>query len=188
MNWPDDKKIVFCVRRMVRRMGLENLIDAFGRVAAGQPDAVLILAGKGPLLAELQSRANAIGLEGRIIFQGFIPDEDLPAAYSSADFSIVPSQSLEGFGLITLESLACGTPVLVTPVGGLPEAVNPLDPSLVLAGCQVEDIAVGLRHGFSHPLPSRDRCRDYVQSNFSWPVIARQVMSVYQEAAHDSLR
>ena len=188
MNWPEDKKIVFCVRRMVRRMGLENLIDAFGRVAAGQPNAVLILAGKGPLLAELQSRANAIGLPERIVFPGFIPDGDLPAAYSAADFSLVPSQSLEGFGLITLESLACGTPVLVTPVGGLPETVHPLDPSLVLAGCQVEDIARGLRYGFSHPLPSRDRCRDYVRSNFSWPVIARRVVSVYQEAAHDSLR
>jgi len=188
MNWPAEKKIVFCVRRMVHRMGLENLIDAFSRVAAEEPDAILIFGGKGPLLTELQNRTAALGLARRIIFQGFIPDQDLPSAYSAADFSIVPSQALEGFGLITLESLACGTPVLVTPVGGLPETVSGLDHRLLLSGDRVEDLTSGMVRGFSPSLPSRELCRKYAEKNFAWPEIACRVMKVYQEAADDSLR
>ena len=57
----------------------------------------------------------------------------LPLAYRAADLTVVPTVALEGFGLIAVESLAAGTPVLVTPVGGLPEVVAALSPALVLA-------------------------------------------------------
>ena len=188
MGWPKHKKIIFCLRRMVRRMGLETLLAAFAEVAIEHPDAILILGGKGPLTGELQRFANESSLGGRVIFQGFISDHDLPSAYSAADFSIVPSQALEGFGLITLESLACGTPVLVTPVGGLPETVKALDSTLILAGHEVQDIMDGLRRGLSSPLPSRILCRDYAEKHFSWTEIARRVNDVYQEAANDNFR
>ncbi len=91
------------------------------------------LPGRGPLEHELRAQATASGLGERILFTGFVPDDDLPKIYAAADFSIVPSEALEGFGLTTLESLACGTPVLVTPVGGLPETVASFDRSLILA-------------------------------------------------------
>ena len=59
-------------------------------------------------------------------------DVDLVSAYQAADVSVVPSIALEGFGLVALESLACGTPVVVTDCGGLPEAVAGLDASLIV--------------------------------------------------------
>jgi glycosyltransferase involved in cell wall biosynthesis len=182
LGWPQGGKIIFCVRRMVRRMGLENLVEAFGRIAASHPDAMLALGGRGPLLEDLRRQASALGLGDRILFCGFIPEENLPMAYAAADFSIVPSQALEGFGLITLESLACGTPVLVTPVGGLPETVRDLDPTLVLADSSTDSLAEGLRRGLSGTLPSPEVCRDYAVANFSWPAIAGRVLQVYREA------
>ena len=69
---------------------------------------------------------------------GFVAEEDLPWLYRACDISIVPSVALEGFGLPTIESLAAGTPVLVTPIGGLPETVSELDPGSGAAGCQRE--------------------------------------------------
>jgi glycosyltransferase involved in cell wall biosynthesis len=185
LGWPVDRQIVFCIRRLVRRMGLENLLDAFAQIvhtAPKHPDALLVIGGKGPLKEELQARATALGIGDRVNFAGFIPDDDLPFAYTAADFTIVPSVALEGFGLITLESLACGTPVLVTPVGGLPETVTGLEPGLVLPASTVDALADGLRGGFSGPLPSYSRCREYAEARFGWPEIAHRVLSVYSEA------
>jgi len=182
LRWPADRKIVFCIRRLVRRMGLENLLDAFASIAPEHPEALLVIGGKGLLTEELQSRAAALGIGDQVQFAGFIPDSELPFAYTAADFTIVPSVALEGFGLITLESLACGTPVLVTPVGGLPETVRDLDPSLVLPESSIAALADGLRRGFSDFLPSARTCREYAEANFGWPAIARRVLAVYTEA------
>jgi glycosyltransferase involved in cell wall biosynthesis len=183
LGWPGQGSIIFCIRRLVRRMGLENLLEAFAQVAPRHPDAHLVIAGRGPLAEELQARAAALGVAARVRFAGFVTDDDLPFAYTAADFSIVPSDALEGFGLITLESLACGTPVLVTPVGGLPEAVGALDPALVVPGCSPSDLAAGLERGLAGGLPSVPDCRNYAESRFGWPAIARRVLEVYREAA-----
>jgi len=187
LGWPVDGKVILCVRRLVRRMGLETLLDAFADVSAEHPEARLVIGGRGPLTGELEERARALGIGEKVRLAGFIPDDDLPFAYAAADFTIVPSQALEGFGLITLESLACGTPVLVTPVGGLPEAVAGLEPAMVLEGTSREALAAGLRRGLRPErlaaLPSRERCREYAQARFNWSRIAREVLEVYREAA-----
>lgn len=187
LGWPTGKKIILCVRRLVRRMGLENLLHAFASIAAASPDALLVVAGRGPLADELRGQAAALGMGNRIHFAGFLPDADLPTAYTAADFSIVPTETLEGFGLITLESLACGTPVLVTPVGGLPETVHDLDPKLILDDPSAAALARGLQQGLSGALPAPDTCRAYAETTFDWPRIARRVLTIYQEAAHDCL-
>jgi len=82
------------------------------------------------------------------------------------------------------ESLAAGTPVLVTPVGGLPEAVRALCPQLVLAGAGRRDLAQGIADAVTGALrlPSSEQCRAYAQSRFDWPQIAAQTREVYLEA------
>jgi glycogen synthase len=113
---------------------------------------------------------------------GFVPDADLPLAYRAADLSVVPSIALEGFGLIVLESLAAGTPVIVTPVGGLPEVVRGLSKDLILEGSSPAQIAEGLaaRLGARSKLPSDAACQSYAKDNFDWPVIAKKVKGVYE--------
>lgn len=182
--WPQKQKIIVCVRRLARRMGLENLIEAFGKVTVEHPDVKLMIGGQGPLRAELEQQVMRSGLSRSIEFLGFIPDATLPAVYAAADLSIVPSSALEGFGLISLESLACGTPVLVTPVGGLPDTVQGLGEDLVLKGTSTEHIADGLRGWLdgSLTLPSREACREHVMRSFTWDNIAQQVCEVYQKA------
>jgi glycosyltransferase involved in cell wall biosynthesis len=124
-------------------------------------------------------------LSKQVRFAGFIPETDLPRAYRAADLSVVPSQTLEGFGLTVLESLACGTPVLVTPVGGLPEVIKPLNPGLVLPDKGAAAIADRLHLFLSGALsiPSGDDCRKYVESNFSLPTIAQRVKTLYWQVA-----
>lgn len=185
LGWPTDRPIVLCVRRLARRMGLDVLIEAAAVLRKSCPDALIYIAGKGQIQAELQARIESAGLSQNVKLLGFVPDDQLSLAYAAADVSIVPSQSLEGFGLVTLESLVQGTPVLVTPVGGLPEVVSDLSPLLVLEHSNADAIAAGLREAIVDPgtLPAREACRDYAVSRFSWPRIAERVLGVYTEAA-----
>ena len=143
LQLPQDRPIVLAVRRLVRRMGLEDLIDAIGLLKHRHPDVLLLIAGKGKIGEELQQRIDAAGLQDNVKLLGFVPDNHLAALYRAATVSVVPTVALEGFGLITVESLASGTPVLVTPVGGLPEAVAGLSDDLVLPSTGADAIAEG---------------------------------------------
>jgi glycosyltransferase involved in cell wall biosynthesis len=162
-------------------MGLENLIAAFAEVAGQFPDVVLYIAGKGAQREVLERAVEERGLGARVKFLGFVTDEDLPAAYAAADLTVVPSQDLEGFGLVTLESLACGTPCLVTPVGGLPEAVAGFREELVTNGSSASDLTSGLASWLREGAAGVAECRAYAEQ-FGWPKIAQRVMEVYAAA------
>jgi glycosyltransferase involved in cell wall biosynthesis len=184
LGWPEERPVIFTVRRLVRRMGLENLIDAMTLVVARVPDVMLMLGGAGPIAGELKTRIRERGLENNIQLLGRVSEEHLPLAYRAADMTVVPSQALEGFGLITVESLASGTPVLATPVGGLPEVIQPFAPECLFTDVSADAITSLLLQVLQSELclPSEERCRAYAVENFSWPRIARQVRSVYDEA------
>jgi glycosyltransferase involved in cell wall biosynthesis len=183
LGWPEDRPTLLTVRRQVRRMGLENLIDAIGQVAALCPDVLLMLGGTGPIANELRMRIKERGLERNIRHLGRVSEADLPLAYRAADMTVVPSQSLEGFGLITLESLASGTPALVTPVGGLPEVIQPLAPQCIFAEASTAAMASLLLEILRGKvqLPTQGDCRDYAAENFAWPRIAQKVRTIYDE-------
>jgi glycosyltransferase involved in cell wall biosynthesis len=184
LGWPTNRPIILTVRRQVRRMGLETLLDAAHLLTAEFPDVLVLLGGTGPIADELQQRIVEFGLEQNVRRLGRIEDADLPVAYRAADMTVVPSQSLEGFGLITLESLASGTPVYVTPVGGLPEIVNPFAPECIFDNTSAGQMAQVLKETLrgERSTPSDQACRAYAADNFSWPLIARRVRSVYDLA------
>ncbi|MEA3122184.1 MAG: hypothetical protein QOH33_1745 [Paraburkholderia sp.] len=184
LQMPQDRPIVLAVRRLVGRMGLEDLIDAMKLLKARGSDALLAIAGKGHLEAELRARIDTADLRSHARLLGFVPDEFLATWYRAATVSVVPTVELEGFGLITAESLAAGTPVLVTPVGGLPEAVGGLSPDLVLPDTGAAAIADGIDAALRGTLrlPDANVCRAYACANFDIAVIARRVAAVYHEA------
>ncbi len=184
LGWPKDRVILVTVRRLARRMGLENLIDAVDQLRKKEPSILAVLAGTGPLAAELTDLVEQKNLRDYVKLAGFVPDADLPVAYRAADLSVVPSIALEGFGLVVLESLAAGTPVVVTPVGGLPEVVSALSKDLILEGSSTNHLAEGLATRLSAlgKLPSDKACQAYAKDNFDWPVIAKRVVAVYKNA------
>jgi glycosyltransferase involved in cell wall biosynthesis len=184
LGWANDRKIILAVRRLVRRMGLGELVRSMVEVSQREPDALLLIAGKGPEAGPLAGVVEALGLQDKVKLIGFLPDELLPWAYRAADMTVVPSSTLEGFGLITIESLAAGTPVIVTPVGGLPETVGPLAPQAVLPGCTSANLAEGLTAAVNGTLglPDAKTCQAYARRHFDWPVIVARIRQVYADA------
>ena len=185
LGWPVDPPILVAVRRLVPRMGLENLIRALAVVRAEFPEVLLYIAGKGPLAASLQALVRLLGLERNVFLLGFVPEPQLVAMYQAADLNVVPTLVLEGFGLAVAESLAAGTPTLVTPIGGLPEVVTALSPGLITRSPSVADLAVSLRAYLAGELavPSAQSCRSYAEANFSAALMARRTAAVYRELA-----
>ena len=184
LGWPQDRPIVLAVRRLMRRMGLDDLVRAAALLRERVPDVLVLIAGAGPVRGELEAQIAALGLTDNVRLLGFVPDAALPSAYRAADLSVVPTVALEGFGLIVVESLAAGTPCLVTPIGGLPEAVSGLSRALVLRSTGPEAIADGLGDALLGitPLPTARECVEFARKNFDWPVIAERVRLVYEEA------
>ena len=183
LTWPTDRPIVLSVRRLVQRMGLPRLIKAIRLLRDRIPDIQLYIAGTGPLREELSQQIRRHGLSPHAELLGFVPEAKLPLAYRAADLSVVPTTAHEGFGLVVVESLAAGTPALVTPVGGLPEIVSGLSHDLLLPNGQPATIADRIASGLTEPtlLPDPTACQRYVQARYDWPVVAQQVRAVYEE-------
>jgi len=139
-----DRSLLFTVRNLESRMGLDSLLRAMAIVKTRRPDALLLIGGTGSLAELLKAQSQALGLEQHVHFLGFVPDEALALYYQAADAFVLPTRELEGFGLVTVEALACGTPVLGTPVGATPEILTPLCPSLIFGGTAPEMLASGL--------------------------------------------
>jgi glycosyltransferase involved in cell wall biosynthesis len=180
LQWKQNRLILFTPRRLVRRMGIDVLLKALAKVKSRIPDVLLLIAGKGTLKDELEQQATELDLNNHLKFLGFLPDELLPIAYQAADLTVIPSQSLEGFGLVVLESLACGTPVLCTPVGGMPEILGKFSPQLITKSADESEIASHLEALLTKEIliPSRGDCRNYAFAHYNWTKIARQVREI----------
>ncbi|MEP6617720.1 MAG: glycosyltransferase family 4 protein [bacterium] len=185
LGWPADRPVVLCVRRLVHRVGLDSLIAAAEDVRRRIPDLLILIAGVGPLAHDLERWIVERGLSDTVRMVGFVPDHQLPLAYRAADLSVVPSLALEGFGLIAVESLAAGTPCVVTPVGGLTEIIGPFSPQLIADSTHPADIAEVISSALlgERRLPSAADCVNYARANFDWPVIAARVRAVYEQVA-----
>ena len=180
LGWNQEHFILFTPRRLVNRMGLDKLIDALATIKTIAPQVWMAIAGKGPLQAALDQQVVALGIEDKVKFLGFLPDDQLPLAYQAADLTVMPSQSLEGFGLTLLESLASGTPVMCTPVGGMPEVIASFSPNLIAHSKETKaicDLLAAIVTG-EITLPARADCRQYAADNFDWHKIAQQVRQV----------
>lgn len=180
LGWPSDRQIIFTSRRLVHRVGVDKLLQALAIIKPRIPDVWLAIAGRGHMQNLLQQQVTELGLENHVKFLGFLPDEHLPIAYQAADFSVMPSQSFEGFGLAIVESLACGTPVVCTPVGGMPEILQPFSPNLITSSVEASTIAEKLQEVLLRKItiPTREECRQYTTTHYDWYRIAQEVRKV----------
>ncbi|MCK9520194.1 MAG: glycosyltransferase, partial [Dehalococcoidia bacterium] len=121
---PAQSPVLLWAGRLEKLKGVDILVDALGQLDS--PDALLLIVGgdehAAGLKAELTAQAEAAGMAGRLRFEGPVAHERLPAYYSAADVCVVPSY-YESFGLVAVEAMACGTPVVASRVGGLVSTV-----------------------------------------------------------------
>jgi glycosyltransferase involved in cell wall biosynthesis len=162
-------------------MGLDALLRAVAILREDVPDVLLLIGGSGWLRPELEALAAALGLGGHVRFLGFVPEAELAAHYQAADFFVLSTRELEGFGLVAVESLACGTPVLGTPVGAIPEVLEAIGAEYVFDGMEAEAIARGTRKHLAR-LGDRDGyetlrqvCAETAVARFGWDRVVERL-------------
>ncbi len=195
-GFPTDGPNFLTVRRLTPRMGLETLLDAFASVVETAPAAHLYVGGDGPLREELVARAARLGIDDAVTFLGYVPEDDLSATYAAADVFVLPTLELEGFGLVTVEALAAGTPVVGTRAGATPELLGDLEaepaipePLLVAPG-DTEELAARLTAWAARSDAERsaagEACRTYVmESGYTWDAVTDRVEALFEGLVRD---
>jgi len=161
--------LVVAVRRLEPRMGLEQLLRALALLRDRGRGVLAAIAGDGVLGGELRALARQLRLDDDTRFLGRVPQDDLRDLFAAADLSVVPTLAYEGFGIATVESLMCGTPVVGTRVGATPELLDPLDPALVADRAEPESLADAIAAALDRADDAyRGRCAAYARSRFAW--------------------
>jgi glycosyltransferase involved in cell wall biosynthesis len=188
LKLPPAKTLLVTVRNLVPRMGLEHLIAAMQELGEDGRDCLLLIGGEGPLRSSLERRIREQGLADRVSLLGFILEDDLSKYYQAADLVLMPTHELEGFGLVTVEALACGTPVLGTPVAAIPEVLACLDPELVAEGSDSRSLATAMRkilRRFRERPEERARLaaagRALVERDYNWDRHIGQLEAILRE-------
>jgi len=135
----EGKKVIYTLARLdpgERYKGIDEVLEVLPEVLREIPELVYVIGGKGSDRGRLEERARAMGVAEQVIFAGFVPEEEKADAYRLANLFVMPGWG-EGFGIVYLESAACGVPVLgsildasaeVIARAGIGEAVNPKNP------------------------------------------------------------
>jgi glycosyltransferase involved in cell wall biosynthesis len=166
------------------RKNLLDLVYAFGKVCRQLvPQMTLVIAGaRGQHAEQVAGLAGLLGLKTYVHLPGEVPLEDLPALYSLASFCVYPSL-YEGFGLPPLEAMACGTPVLCSDAGSLPEVVGRA--AMLVPSGDVTSLGEGISR-LAGDVRLReclaDRGRRHV-ARFSWATAAAGILDVYREVS-----
>ncbi len=179
------QRFILHVGTIEPRKNLPRLFEAFSELATrDSPETCLVLAGKtGWLTEETFERAGPLG--ERLVFTGYVADEDLPALYTLADLLVMPSL-YEGFGLPVLEAMRCGTPVACSNTSSLPEVVG--EAALSFDPRDVRSMAEAIWRGLSDAsLRAELSARGLAQAaKFDWERAAQQTRQVYLETARST--
>ena len=181
------EKVLLFVGRIQRLKGLEILLRAFGRL--NDLDARLLIVGGQPgtshesrEIARLHHLATRLGIAERTTFVGAVDHERLPLYYSAADATVMPS-SYESFGLVAVESLACGTPVVATRVGGLTSIVHDGETGFLVPWRDADLFAERLRRVLEDE-PLRQRLAGQARESvlgYGWDRIADEHLALYED-------
>jgi len=178
----EDESLVVFVGRLARMKGPHVLLEAIPRVLGLRPETRFVFAGEGQMREGLEHRAKELGIEANVRFVGHLRGQVLATFYRAADMVVMPSL-YEPFGMVALEAMVCGTPVVAADTGGLSEVVVDGDTGLKVPPNDPEALARATIHllrspGLGKQLAEQARLRALQQ--YRWEDVATRTMSVYE--------
>lgn len=178
LNLVEYEKIIINVANMYSRVkGHEYLLRAFSKVAENTSDAFLILVGSGKLLSHLKKLADNLYLGHRVLFAGSKPHDEIPLWMNAADLFVLPSLR-ESFGVVQIEAMACGVPVVATRNGGSEEIIISEDYGLLCEPANPKELAEKILIALEKEW-DREKIRKYAEQ-FTWENIAKKTLEVYR--------
>ena len=180
----DNEKIILYVGRLVYEKGIQNLIAAMPKVLNGYHDSKLIIAGKGGMIDELRDEVRRLNIENKVYFTGYLNLNQVTKMYKCADVAVFPS-TYEPFGVVALEGMLSGTPVVVSDVGGLNEIVQHRENGMKSYAGNPNSIADSILELLYNPGLGAEVSRAAkakVKAQYNWNKIAQDTHFIYQKA------
>ncbi len=180
----DNEKIILFVGRLVYEKGIQHLIAAMPKVLEKYHDSKLVIAGKGGMIDELKAQVNAMGISNKVYFTGYLNSKQVVKMYKCADVAVFPS-TYEPFGIVALEGMLSGTPVVVSDVGGLNEIVQHGENGMKsYAGNpnSLADSIVSLLYDPALCMKVAKNAKAKVRAEYNWQKIAQDTHFAYQKA------
>jgi len=178
-----DGPIIFTVGRLVHEKGFHLLVEAAPRILSEFPDAHFVIAGQGPEAPYLAEHARALDIAEHVSLPGFIDDKERDCLYRLASCAVFPSL-YEPFGIVALEAMAAGCPVVVTEVGGFREVVRHDKTGVTVYPNDAYSLAWGVLHTLRDPALAAARAeaaRQAVCCDFNWDIVAERTKAAYQK-------
>ena len=185
----DNEKIILFMGRLVYEKGIQNLIAAMPKILANYHDSKLVICGKGGMINELRNQANRLGLGNKVYFAGYMNAKNVQKMYKCADVSVFPS-TYEPFGIVALEAMLSGTPIVVSDIGGLNEIVdhgiNGMKSYAGNANSLADSILTLL---FDQKLCNTvvKNAQSKVKKDYNWQKIAQDTHFTYQKAICETM-
>jgi glycosyltransferase involved in cell wall biosynthesis len=180
LGLPPETPLVGSVCRLIEQKGLTYGLRGFAQVAAQYPEAHYVIAGEGSLRTQLEDQARQLGVADRVHFLGW---RDNPyAVFAALDVLLAPSL-WEGFGLVFLEAMALGVPVISTTVSAIPEVVVDGQSGWLVPASDADALAAALREALAHPKMRQQRGingRRRLETNFSVETMVERTLAVYR--------
>lgn len=176
-----EEKIVFYVGRMVREKGVEVLIEAIPKVLSEYPQAKFLIVGGG-YNEHLKRRAWELGIYQKVYFTGYVDDETLTKIYKVIDCAVYPSL-YEPFGIVALEAMAAGVPVVTSDIGGFKEIVEHTVTGIHTWANNPDSLAWGILQILKNPEYAEKLKREAkkrVKEKFSWEKSAEKAIEIYE--------
>jgi glycosyltransferase involved in cell wall biosynthesis len=161
--------------------GLDVLLEAFKIARQDINSTKLLIVGGGEMIEHYKSIARDLRLSNDVVFAGRVEDDELPPYYAACDFAILPSRdSSEGFGLVLLEAMACGKPVIGSRVGGIPEIISDGENGFLVRPNNAKELATAISSMLDEDTRRRlaSNARKFAESR-DWEIVAIKVENLY---------
>ncbi len=149
-----------------RAKGFDEVMNVLGALAEETPELAYLIVGDGGDRARLEAKARSLGLEDRVVFAGFIPEDEKADHYRVADAYVMPSK-WEGFGIVYLEAMACGIPVVGSSIDGSLEAIPDPTFGITVDPARPEELTRAVRVSLAKPKGRPERLDHFSYENFS---------------------
>jgi phosphatidyl-myo-inositol alpha-mannosyltransferase len=179
----DDSVNILFVGRLEKRKGLIDLVRGYEFMRARVPKSRLIIVGDGPLRSKVESYIARHRVRD-VVMAGYVPETVLPRYYSSADIFCAPATGAESFGIVLLEAMASGLPVVATEIEGYMSVLEPGRDSLTVQPKGWAELGSALLI-LARDVDLRRRMGAYgleKARRYSWEVVAQQIVEVYEDA------
>ncbi len=175
-------KMLLFVGRLAEKKGVTYLISAMKAVAKAFPNCKLVIVGDGPERKSLQQQSQQLDLSDNVVFAGSVPNNELPAYYKAADAFVLPSivarsGDTEGLGVVLLEAVAAGCPVVASNVGGIPDVIINGKTGLLVEQKNPQQLAAAITNLLSSSQLKKRlvaAARKHVAKGYSWEAVAEQ--------------